>query len=33
MENLYLDMAVLAEALVDAAEWDTIGFSDIDSGW
>lgn len=27
MENLVLDMAVVAEALVLDAEWDRIGFS------
>jgi len=30
MENLLLNMAVVAEALVLDAEWDRIGFSDFE---
>lgn len=32
MENLVLDMAMVAEALVDAAEWDRTGFSGMEVG-
>ena len=33
MENLALNMAVVAEALVLDAEWDRYGFSEEDNGY